>query len=75
MKFLNNKISWTIKFPEKVDNNQMLNEYRIAKLVKKLVDVILDNNINIDRLFKKFDVSGDQNLSLEEFTTILKLIE
>ena len=37
----------------------MLNEYRVAKLVKKLVDVIIDNNINIDRLFKKFDVSGD----------------
>ena len=53
----------------------MLNEYRVAKLVKKLVDVIIDNNINIDRLFKKFDVSGDQNLSLEEFTTILKLID
>ena len=37
----------------------MLNEYRVAKLVKKLVDVIIDNNINIDRLFKKFDASGD----------------
>ena len=37
----------------------MLDEYRAGKLVKKLVDVILDDNINIDRLFRKFDASGD----------------
>eukprot|EP00828_Plagiopyla_frontata_P048937 TRINITY_DN955_c0_g1_i8.p2 TRINITY_DN955_c0_g1~~TRINITY_DN955_c0_g1_i8.p2 ORF type:complete len:277 (-),score=57.14 TRINITY_DN955_c0_g1_i8:81-911(-) len=55
--------------------NGMLDQYRAGKLVKKLVDVILDDNINIDRLFKKFDISGDANLDLQEFTKILKLID
>ena len=35
----------------------------------------MDDNINIDRLFKKFDISGDANLDLQEFTKILKLID
>lgn len=53
----------------------MLDEYRAGKLLKKLVDVILDDNINIDKLFKKFDFSGDQSLSVDEFAKILKLID
>ena len=33
----------------------MLDEYRAGKLVKKLIDLITDNNINIDRMFKRFE--------------------
>ena len=46
-------------YEEKKEDNSMLDEYRAGKLLKKLVDVILDDNINIDKLFKKFDMSGD----------------
>lgn len=39
--------------------NDMLNDYKANKLLKKLVDIINDNQINIERVFKKFDSSGD----------------
>ena len=37
----------------------MLNDYRANKIMKKLIDTINDNQIDISRIFKKFDKSGD----------------
>lgn len=38
----------------------MLNQYRVNKIMKKLIDTINDNHIDISRIFRKFDKSGDQ---------------
>ena len=37
----------------------MLDEYRANKILKKVIDLINDNQIDISRIFRKFDTSGD----------------
>lgn len=53
----------------------MLLKYRADRLLKNLCQIIYDNNIHVNVIFKKFDVSGDNNLDLQEFTKILKVVD
>ena len=55
--------------------NNLLVEYRAKKLIKKLRDIITENHLSIETIFKKFDVSGDKNLSLDEFSKILQVFD
>jgi len=60
------------------DNNQenaMLHEYRAKKAMKKLQDVIYSNNLDIQKIFNKYNKDGDQNLDKNEFYALLKVID
>eukprot|EP00828_Plagiopyla_frontata_P015023 TRINITY_DN1954_c0_g1_i5.p1 TRINITY_DN1954_c0_g1~~TRINITY_DN1954_c0_g1_i5.p1 ORF type:complete len:573 (-),score=107.27 TRINITY_DN1954_c0_g1_i5:71-1789(-) len=57
------------------NQNDMLIQQRTEKLIKKLIEVITMNNLQVERIIKKFDKSGDQELSFEEFYPILKVID
>lgn len=56
-------------------DNEMLENQRAEKLIKRLKDVIIINNLDIDRIFKNFDKSKDSALNFEEFKGVLKTID
>jgi len=53
----------------------MLDQIRAEQCIKKLKDIIYNCHLDIDKIFRKFDVKGDRNLTLQEFTSILKIID
>jgi hypothetical protein len=42
--------------------NDILLKYRADRLIKKLRDIIVENHINVDKIFKKFDATKDNAL-------------
>ena len=59
----------------KNDDNMELVNMRANKLLKKLCDVIIDNRIDVNKIFKKFDSSGDNALNEAEFGKLLRVID
>ena len=60
---------------ESPDDNQLLVDYRAKKLLKKMNDMIIQNNIDLVKVFRKFDTSGDKQMSEVELGKLLKVID
>jgi len=52
-----------------------LQKYKAKAIVKDLRDLIIKNNINIERLFRNYNQNDDDVLDQDEFLELIKKID
>ena len=55
--------------------NLQLQKYKAKAIVKDLRDLIIKNNINIERLFRNYNQNDDDVLDQDEFLELIKKID
>ena len=55
--------------------NEQLAEFRGQKMLDHIVNIILENNLDLEKMISQFDVTGDGLLKLGEFLPIIRVFD
>lgn len=55
--------------------NEQLADFRGQKILDHIINVIIENNLDIEKMISQFDVTGDQLLGFGEFLPIIRVFD
>lgn len=62
------------EFSENNENDQLA-DFRGQKLLDHIVNIIVENNLDLDKMISQFDVTGDNLLKFGEFIPIIRVFD
>lgn len=76
-KVVNSSLIKRLRAGEGIKSKATINDldYNAKMILMGLAQTIRANKLDLEALFKKFDSSGDMHIELDEFTTLLKVLD